>query len=98
MIRPERIGVEAHGTAGDNRVPGLVERSVFLGNSFELHVRIVGGDVLKAMVAERRLRDRSSRRAPRSRSTCRPRRCACSRRSSRSASTAGRGAGSRPSD
>ena len=51
MIRPERISVEPHGTAGDNRVPGLVERAVFLGNAFELHVRIVGGDILKTMVA-----------------------------------------------
>ena len=50
MIRPERIVVEAHGTTGENRVPGLVERSVFLGNAFEVHVRIVGGDLLKAMV------------------------------------------------
>jgi len=50
MIRPERIVVEPHGAEGDNRMPGLVERSVFLGNSFELHVRILGGDVLKAMV------------------------------------------------
>jgi len=51
MIRPERIIVEAHGATGENRVPGLVERSVFLGNAFEVHVRIVGGDLLKAMVA-----------------------------------------------
>src|SRR5206468_11684797 len=51
MIRPERIVVEAHGATGENRVPGLVERSVFLGNAFELHVRSVGGDLLKTMVA-----------------------------------------------
>src|SRR5215470_20135563 len=50
MIRPERIAVEPHGVDGENRIPGLVERAVFLGNSFELHVRILGGDVLKAMV------------------------------------------------
>ena len=50
MIRPERIGVEAHGASGENRLPGLVERAVFLGNSFELHVRVLGGDLLKATV------------------------------------------------
>ena len=50
MIRPERIVVEQHDTPGDNRLPGLVERAVFLGNSFELHVRVVGGDVLKAFM------------------------------------------------
>jgi spermidine/putrescine transport system ATP-binding protein len=47
MIRPERIGLEAHGTEGENRVPGMVERSVFQGGSWEIHVRIVGGDLLK---------------------------------------------------
>jgi len=50
MIRPERIVVEQHDTPGDNRLPGLVERAVFLGSSFELHVRVVGGDVLKAFL------------------------------------------------
>jgi hypothetical protein len=28
----------------------MVERSVFLGGSFELHVRVVGGDLLRATV------------------------------------------------
>jgi len=50
MIRPERIGIEPHGSAGENRLPGLVERVVFLGGSSELHVRVVGGSVLKATV------------------------------------------------
>jgi spermidine/putrescine transport system ATP-binding protein len=50
MIRPERIGVEAQGEAGENRVPGLVERAVYVGSSHELHVRIIGGDLLKATV------------------------------------------------
>jgi spermidine/putrescine transport system ATP-binding protein len=50
LIRPERIGVEAQGSAGENRLPGMVERSVFLGGSFELHVRVVGGDLLRATV------------------------------------------------
>ena len=50
MIRPERIVVEEHGAAGDNRLPGLVERAVFLGNAFELHVRVVGGDLLRVTV------------------------------------------------
>ena len=48
MIRPERVGVQPHGTDGPNRIPGMVERAVFLGGSYELHVRLLGGDVLKA--------------------------------------------------
>jgi spermidine/putrescine transport system ATP-binding protein len=51
MIRPERIGIDAHGTNGDNRLPGMVERSVFLGGAYEVHVRVLGGELLKATVA-----------------------------------------------
>jgi spermidine/putrescine transport system ATP-binding protein len=47
MIRPERIGLEPHGSDGENRLPGMVERNVFRGGSSEIHVRLVGGDVLK---------------------------------------------------
>ena len=50
MIRPERVVVEPQGTAGDNRLPGLVERAVYIGSAHELHVRLIGGDLLKATV------------------------------------------------
>ena len=51
MIRPERIAIEPHAEAGDERLPGIVERSVFLGGSHEVHVRVLGGELMKAMVA-----------------------------------------------
>ncbi|HEY7631462.1 MAG TPA: ABC transporter ATP-binding protein [Thermoleophilaceae bacterium] len=51
MIRPERIGIEPHANTGDERMPGMVERSVFLGGSHEVHVRVLGGELLKATVA-----------------------------------------------
>jgi spermidine/putrescine transport system ATP-binding protein len=51
MIRPERIGIEPHSTSEDERMPGMVERSVFLGGSHEVHVRVLGGELLKATVA-----------------------------------------------
>jgi spermidine/putrescine transport system ATP-binding protein len=51
MIRPERISVEPHGAEGDNRLPGLVERSVFLGGAYEVHVRVLGGELLRLTVA-----------------------------------------------
>jgi spermidine/putrescine transport system ATP-binding protein len=50
MIRPERIEVEPHSNAGEERMPGIVERSVFLGGAYEVHVRVLGGELLKAMV------------------------------------------------
>src|SRR6478672_6898022 len=51
MIRPERIVIEPHSEAGDERLPGIVERSVFLGGSHEVHVRVLGGELMKATVA-----------------------------------------------
>ena len=51
MIRPERIGIEPHASTAEERMPGIVERSVFLGGSHEVHVRVMGGELLKAMVA-----------------------------------------------
>ena len=50
MIRPERVAIEPHGAVGDNRLPGMVERAVYVGPVRELHVRIVGGDLLKATI------------------------------------------------
>jgi spermidine/putrescine transport system ATP-binding protein len=51
MIRPERIVIEPHAETGDERLPGIVERSVFLGGSHEVHVRVLGGELMKAIVA-----------------------------------------------
>src|SRR5437764_5973700 len=33
VIRPERVRLEPHESTGENRVPGMVERVVYLGNS-----------------------------------------------------------------
>jgi spermidine/putrescine transport system ATP-binding protein len=51
MIRPERIGIEPHSSTDEDRMPGMVERSVFLGGSHEVHVRVLGGELLKATVS-----------------------------------------------
>ncbi len=51
MIRPERIAIEPLATVGDNRLPGLVERAVFLGGAHEVHVRVLGGELLKVAIA-----------------------------------------------
>jgi spermidine/putrescine transport system ATP-binding protein len=50
MIRPERIEIEPHANTGEQRMPGMVERSVFLGGAYEVHIRVLGGELLKAMV------------------------------------------------
>jgi spermidine/putrescine transport system ATP-binding protein len=51
MIRPERVRVEPHGSDGPNRLPGMLEHVVFLGSFRELHLRLVGGSVIKAVTA-----------------------------------------------
>src|SRR3954454_23864227 len=51
MIRPERIVIEPHAEAGDERLPGIVERSVFLGGAHEVRVRVLGGELMRVTVS-----------------------------------------------
>ncbi len=50
VIRPERVGVEQPASDGGNRIPGLVEHSVFVGSFRELRVRILGGSLIKVVL------------------------------------------------
>jgi spermidine/putrescine transport system ATP-binding protein len=50
MIRPENVRLEAHGAAGENRVPGMVEEVVYLGFHQEVRVRLATGTLVKADV------------------------------------------------
>jgi spermidine/putrescine transport system ATP-binding protein len=50
VIRPERVRIEAHGSPGDNRVPAMVERVVFLGASTQVLLRLAPGVPLQALV------------------------------------------------
>jgi spermidine/putrescine transport system ATP-binding protein len=49
-IRPERVHVHPHGDPGANRVPGMVERVVFVGSTTYVYVRLATGSALQAMV------------------------------------------------
>ncbi len=49
-IRPERIHLHSFETSGDNRVPGMVERLVFLGSTTHVYVRLATGSALQALV------------------------------------------------
>ena len=40
VIRPERVGVEEHGSSGPNRVPALVDRIVYLGAATQVILRL----------------------------------------------------------
>jgi spermidine/putrescine transport system ATP-binding protein len=53
VIRPERVVIESQGTAGENRVPGMIERVVYMGPMVQLILRLAPGVPLQAMVPNR---------------------------------------------
>ena len=50
VIRPERVRIEEHGSPGDNRVPAMVERVVFLGAATQVMLRLAPGMPLQALI------------------------------------------------
>jgi spermidine/putrescine transport system ATP-binding protein len=50
MIRPERVRLEPHGAAGENRVPGMVEAVVYLGFHQDVRVRLASGALVRCDV------------------------------------------------
>ena len=50
VIRPERVRVEPYEASGENRIPGMVERVVYLGSSDQLVIRLATGDVVQALL------------------------------------------------
>ncbi len=50
VIRPERVRLEAQGTTGANRIPGMVERVVYVGSTMQVIVHLAPGQTLQAWV------------------------------------------------
>jgi spermidine/putrescine transport system ATP-binding protein len=50
VIRPERVRLEEHGTTGANRVPGMVERVLYVGSIMQVLVHLAHGETLQAWV------------------------------------------------
>jgi spermidine/putrescine transport system ATP-binding protein len=50
VIRPECVEVQEAGVTGGNRLPGVVDRSVFLGSTTQLMVRLPHGEVVQSLV------------------------------------------------
>jgi spermidine/putrescine transport system ATP-binding protein len=51
VIRPERVELEPHeAPSGPNRLPGMVERLVYVGNAVQVIVRAATGQALQALV------------------------------------------------
>ena len=47
-IRPERVSLEAQGTTGENRVPAMVERVVYVGSVLQVIVNLAPGQRIQA--------------------------------------------------
>jgi len=50
IIRPERVRLEPPGTSGENRVPGMVERVVYVGPVIQLLLRLGPGESAQATI------------------------------------------------
>jgi spermidine/putrescine transport system ATP-binding protein len=51
VIRPERVELEPHGSpSGPNRLPGMVERRVYVGSAVQVIVRVATGETLQALL------------------------------------------------
>jgi spermidine/putrescine transport system ATP-binding protein len=53
VIRPERVRLEDHGTPGDNRIPGMVERVLYVGSIIQVVVHLAHGESLQAWMQNR---------------------------------------------
>jgi spermidine/putrescine transport system ATP-binding protein len=46
-IRPERVDLEPQGTSGENRMPAMVERVVYVGSVLQLFVHLASGQTVQ---------------------------------------------------
>jgi spermidine/putrescine transport system ATP-binding protein len=53
VVRPERVRVEERGSGGPNRIPGMVERTVFLGSTMQVILQLPEGRTIQAMIPNR---------------------------------------------
>ena len=53
VVRPERVHLEDHGTSGDNRIPGMVERVLYVGSTIQVIVHLAHGETLQAWTQNR---------------------------------------------
>ena len=53
IIRPERVDLSDQGTPGDNRIPGMVERVLYVGSVIQVLVHLAHGETLQAWVQNR---------------------------------------------
>jgi spermidine/putrescine transport system ATP-binding protein len=50
VIRPERVTVEKDPAPGENQLPGMIDRVVFVGSTLDVRVRLVTGELIRSLV------------------------------------------------
>jgi spermidine/putrescine transport system ATP-binding protein len=50
VVRPERLRVMPHGETGQNCIPGMIDRTIYVGSNLQVMVRLANGDLLQASV------------------------------------------------
>jgi spermidine/putrescine transport system ATP-binding protein len=53
VIRPERARIEEQGSTGPNRIPAMVDRTVYVGSTMQVIVRLPQGQVVQVLVPNR---------------------------------------------
>jgi spermidine/putrescine transport system ATP-binding protein len=53
VVRPERIHLEDQGASGENRIPGMVERVLYVGSVIQVIVHLAHGETVQAWMQNR---------------------------------------------
>ena len=49
-IRPERVDMDAQGMSGENRIPAIVERVVYVGSTLQVILHLASGQTIQAWI------------------------------------------------
>jgi spermidine/putrescine transport system ATP-binding protein len=50
VVRPERLRVMPQGETGENCIPGMIDRTIYVGSNLQVMVRLANGGLLQASV------------------------------------------------
>jgi spermidine/putrescine transport system ATP-binding protein len=50
VVRPERLRVLSHDQTGENHIPGMIDRTIYVGSNLQVMVRLANGGLLQASV------------------------------------------------
>jgi spermidine/putrescine transport system ATP-binding protein len=50
VVRPERLRVMPHGETSENCIPGMIDRTIYVGSNLQVMVRLANGGLLQASV------------------------------------------------